>query len=599
MRTIGKVSLFAATAAAIAWLGFSGFAVASGSNPVDMSCDVNQGSVCSSTFCGLGNNEIPYCSLPDSGGHFECLCEVGTGTNTTFNEQTIPNSAACTFDSADSLKCGSTHCLPDSGPFYDGGDILPGWCCAEASQTFDPTHPLACLSTSDIDGFHLESEKMENPYVMGCIATCTPYVTTYLYPPNTPEVCGGSHACQGPNWEGLWDYYQSWVDAGTNPLGGPQHLMKADNIHMAAPGLNQAVPLGWTGPVFMGGLNGAGAGHQVPPFATDYYPNYFCQMPYYLPDGGWALESAGSTHEDLMECGGSPDDQLTTGYFPCCGQEHDAGRGMPDLCQPDVNGVRHCACVQDGHPCDRPRYLDNTSWAGVPVGHSGGHGQFGHATAQYEGMGECCSPGLTGQSYSMTVFGTDGGTDKVIAQGQGFCRPDPVDGLTPSAGSVQAPGYCNCLPVGVACNTVADCCPEGLAAVACIADGGHATCCYPLGFFNCHQNSDCCGATNDPAVAGNVCNGGECSACTTANSTCTTDGQCCTGSCRTSPLGTSCCINNFDTFNICFYDTECCADTCNARTHQCGCQAHGGPCNSAHDCCNATAGCNLGTHTCV
>ncbi len=458
-------------------LGFSGTAIAAG---VGESCDRNQGDPCDATAIDYGippSHEYAwlFCNPAGFYGGFECTFPWDGGP---FQREAIPNGNVCLPSPPSTATCASGHCLSNGLNYNNqtGMGDAGGICCAGPGQALTQNPNFMCMTyTAALMPFPLiDYEEPTNPYNMGCYYPGN-WTGGHFVPSGYYLLDGG--ACAEPDQPTV-DIYWQFVDAGTNPLGGIQHLMRTDPLLYDA-GISMSLPLGF-----------------FPPFGYSDHtrPNYVCEPQFYNQDGTLTLQNVGRGNDDLMECGGQKSDEPSGGYFPCCGEMHDGG-GYPSLCQPEFSHggqVNHCVCIQDGNECDRPRYLDATHYDGVET---------------RLGAGECCSPGLTTQVYDPNVPGHDGGTATVIVKGQGWCRA--AHGVNPYGGDVGSDtvaGYCNCLPSGVNCGSDSDCCGFDGGQGGNICNGSSGTCkaCVTIG-QHCTSNADCCRDHPTCAIPGQVC----------------------------------------------------------------------------------------------
>lgn len=493
MKTLKKIA-FASGLALWAWLGnaFPAAAQVLIVPGVAETCDSN-GSFTDMVFgcyagysggqIGTGAPVTQYCHAPG----YECMLPVDAGlfpphgwlpNGAQANPALSPVGVDCASSFA--INCTGNFNCPGSGYFCCAGpgNVLSTW----SGVLHDGGYPNWYGQTNA--GLFCELDYADSSLPWGGYGG-VPYpdmVNSSLYCPvhtGWAMFDGG-----GPCWDQVHQPYK-FVDAGTSALGGPQHLLKANVFALDAGFYNTHEfyePLGFEG------TSGA-----APAFIAPSGPPYDCTMPFYKPDGGWLEADLGNGHADLLECTSGPN--FYTGsdgpFFPCCGDEPYSSAGA--LCKQDGAGVSHCACIQDGNRCDDPRYLDIQSSTQNPG---------------LQSMGECCSPGLNTQVYSLGAAGTDGGSIQVITGGQGFCKVD-ANGLSPSVGSRQAPGWCNCLPLGVPCTMDYDCCGNSVSAP------GHGFCSSVTSLCGCSNhgqvcgsNHDCCGTRVclfDGGAAGNYC----------------------------------------------------------------------------------------------
>jgi hypothetical protein len=432
-----------------AWLGVEGLAEAQATKA--MSCDANEG-----TPCATGSNLI--CNSGGTWGGFECTIWYDAGSPP--GTEAAPNRNECGHSPPATITCASDHCLPGSMNHQTRyGDA--GTCCAGPGQAL-ASYSLGteCLDTNQTyAGLFSQFPAYPHASTLGCYLPGH-YVDGHWMPSDIYFFDGGL-VCAN-NYEQDYDYAQTFVDAGLGPygsqLGGLYHLMRSDATLWDA-GIVIVEPLG-----FLPIEDAPGNYSQ---------PNYVCQMPEENNyTGSWLLEYVGSTSVDLTEC--SPD-----GQFPCCGSQRDAGPGQPNLCQQDVRGVYHCACITDGNSCDVPRKLTTNPFD----------------------TGECCSPGLSTQIWDPLSPIYDGGTSPILYAGEGWCRSaagvDPTNGGSSAA---YAPGFCNCLPDSLTCSTDSDCCSNSIIP----ADGGHGACNHGSGKCGCSGAGGTCASAHD-CCGGYVC----------------------------------------------------------------------------------------------
>jgi hypothetical protein len=157
--------------------------------------------------------------------------------------------------------------------------------------------------------------------------------------------------------------------------------------------------------------------------------------------------------------------------------------------------------------------------------------------------------------------GADGGPLSCRAFG-GTCSygQQCCSGVCDTRSGTCASSIATCAPATAACTGNTDCCSG-----ACVSGHCGTTQCLSIGVA--------CPAAGNACCTGN-CSGGTCKAiatnpsCVTANNTCTSSAQCCSGLCSSGgrcAIGSSYCIQTND---ICYHATDCCGGICTAPNGQ-------------------------------
>jgi hypothetical protein len=161
-------------------------------------------------------------------------------------------------------------------------------------------------------------------------------------------------------------------------------------------------------------------------------------------------------------------------------------------------------------------------------------------------------------------FGPDGAVSVNCTAYGGTCTSGSscCSGICDATAGTCASSIATCAPATAACMGNTDCCSG-----ACI--NGHC------GGQQCLTIGATCPVAGNACCSGN-CTGGTCqpistgSACTTANNTCTSNTQCCSGLCGSNgrcALASSYCIQTGD---ICYHADDCCGGICTAPNGQVG-----------------------------
>jgi hypothetical protein len=238
--------------------------------------------------------------------------------------------------------------------------------------------------------------------------------------------------------------------------------------------------------------------------------------------------------------------------------------------------------------------------------------------------GQSCNPpgnicGGTGTdkvnaSQNCCVPGDFNGSGKVV------CKPDANKimrcfGAPPAAGTGTAcpTGYTGNAPCCIAADAVcqfrdqccdgAPCVPDAAGILRCAAPA-----CKPRGVL-CAGAGDqsCCDGLTCTSIEGAfVCADLTGSGCTTDGGACSSNANCCGGTCQGGVCKPAACVTDG---GACTTNTDCCGNACNAGTCAALCQPQGQSCTVARDCCvgldcviapGATAGsCQQAVATCA